>query len=117
MTLATTRPETMLGDTAVAVHPEPAAALDKAEAELKARLEAAGPRRSRTSRSRSTICRSAAARCCGELETLARMARDGRKVRLPLLEPRDAAGGRRLGQARTGHGLREDHAGPRPQRL
>ena len=34
-------PETMLGDTAVAVHPEPAAALDKAEAELQS---AAGSR-------------------------------------------------------------------------
>ncbi len=43
------------------------------------------PRRSRTSRSRSTISRSAAARCSAQLETLARMARDGRKVRLPLL--------------------------------
>ena len=42
VTIATTRPETMLGDTAVAVHPDPAAALDKAEAELEARLEAAG---------------------------------------------------------------------------
>ena len=31
VTVATTRPETMLGDTAVAVHPEPSAALDKAE--------------------------------------------------------------------------------------
>ena len=29
VTIATTRPETMLGDTAVAVHPDPAAALDK----------------------------------------------------------------------------------------
>ena len=44
VTVATTRPETMLGDTAVAVHPDPAAALDKAEAELAARLEAAGER-------------------------------------------------------------------------
>ncbi len=38
VTIATTRPETMLGDTAVAVHPDPAAALDKAEAELRERL-------------------------------------------------------------------------------
>ncbi len=38
VTVATTRPETMLGDTAVAVHPDPAAALDKAEAELRQRL-------------------------------------------------------------------------------
>ena len=35
MTIATTRPETMLGDTAVAVHPDPAAALDAAERELR----------------------------------------------------------------------------------
>ncbi|MCG8407124.1 MAG: valine--tRNA ligase [Phycisphaerales bacterium] len=36
--IATTRPETMLADTAVAVHPEPDAALDKVEAELKEKL-------------------------------------------------------------------------------
>ena len=41
VTIATMRPETMLGDTAVAVHPDPAAALDKAEAELRAKLTAA----------------------------------------------------------------------------
>jgi len=41
VTIATTRPETMLGDTAVAVHPDPAAALDRAEAELRERLAAA----------------------------------------------------------------------------
>ncbi len=39
VTIATTRPETMLGDTAVAVHPDPASAFDKAEKELRARLE------------------------------------------------------------------------------
>ena len=38
VTIATTRPETMLGDTAVAVHPDPAAALDKAGAELREKL-------------------------------------------------------------------------------
>jgi valyl-tRNA synthetase len=41
VTIATTRPETMLGDTAVAVHPDPAAALDRAEKELRAKLAAA----------------------------------------------------------------------------
>ncbi len=41
VTIATTRPETMLGDTAVAVHPDPARALDKAEADLRAKLVAA----------------------------------------------------------------------------
>ena len=38
VTIATTRPETMLGDTAVAVHPDPAAALDAAEAQLRLKL-------------------------------------------------------------------------------
>ena len=41
VTIATTRPETMLGDTAVAVHPDPASALDEVEAELRDRLAAA----------------------------------------------------------------------------
>jgi len=41
VTIATTRPETMLGDTAVAMHPDPAAQLDKVEAELKEKLAAA----------------------------------------------------------------------------
>ena len=41
MTIATTRPETMLGDTAVAVHPDPAAAFDKVEKELREKLAAA----------------------------------------------------------------------------
>ena len=47
VTIATTRPETMLGDTAVAVHPDPAAALDKAEAELREKLYRAGQRKGR----------------------------------------------------------------------
>ncbi len=38
VSIATTRPETMLGDTAVAVHPDPAAAIDAAEVALKARI-------------------------------------------------------------------------------
>src|SRR5690349_9777953 len=38
VTIATTRPETMLGDTAVAVHPDPAKALDRAQAELNEKL-------------------------------------------------------------------------------
>jgi valyl-tRNA synthetase len=41
VTIATTRPETMLGDTAVAVHPDPAAALDKASTELREKLYSA----------------------------------------------------------------------------
>jgi valyl-tRNA synthetase len=41
VTIATTRPETMLGDTAVAVHPDPTTALDKAGAALREKLYSA----------------------------------------------------------------------------
>ncbi len=41
VTIATTRPETMLGDTAVAVHPDPEKALAKTQAELEEKLAAA----------------------------------------------------------------------------
>jgi valyl-tRNA synthetase len=44
VTIATTRPETMLGDTAVAVHPDPAGALDRSEAALREKLEKAPSR-------------------------------------------------------------------------
>ncbi|MCC6672877.1 MAG: valine--tRNA ligase [Planctomycetes bacterium] len=57
--VATTRPETMLGDTAIACHPEPAAAARASGVEVPAERIAL-------------------------LETIARMARDGRRVRLPL---------------------------------
>ncbi len=86
VTLATTRPETMLGDTAVAVHPEPAAALDKAEAELTARLEAAGAKEKPDIQKQIDDLQERRRTMLGDLETLARMARDGRKVRLPLLD-------------------------------
>ncbi len=39
VTVATTRPETMLGDTAVAVHPDPAGALERAERDLRAKID------------------------------------------------------------------------------
>ena len=117
VTLATTRPETMLGDTAVAVHPDPAAALERAAAELAERL-AAAPAKEKP-----------------ELEAELEEVRQRRQTMLPMLaalrdmaarwpqsppaagEPRDPAGGRRVGQAGAGHRLRQNHPGPRPQRL
>ena len=81
VTIATTRPETMLGDTAVAVHPDPAAALDKAEAELREKLAAAPAKEQ--GRHRSAARRrspSAARRCCRSLIKLRDMARAGRKL-------------------------------------
>jgi len=85
VTLATTRPETMLGDTAVAVHPDPAAALDKAEADLQARWEAAGAKEKPDLEKQIDDLRERRRTMLFDLQTLARMAHDGRKVRLPLL--------------------------------
>lgn len=41
VTVATTRPETLLGDTAIAVHPNPAAAIQSLLGELQEKLEQA----------------------------------------------------------------------------
>ncbi len=86
VTIATTRPETMLGDTAVAVHPEPAAALDKAETELKARMETAATKEKPELQKQIDDLQDRRRSMLPLLEMLARMARDGRKVRLPLLD-------------------------------
>jgi len=85
VTIATTRPETMLGDTAVAIHPDPAAALAKAAAELEAKLAAAGdkqraeiePQLAELARRREEVLPG--------LVKLRDMAIAGRKLRLPLL--------------------------------
>ncbi|GAA5505964.1 valine--tRNA ligase [Novipirellula caenicola] len=83
--IATTRPETMLGDTAVAVHPDPEAAMDKLDAELKAKRETA------SAGEKSEIdkqIKSLAERRQTMLPLLIQlrdMALDGRKVMLPLM--------------------------------
>lgn len=84
VTVATTRPETMLGDTAVAVHPDPEAALAKAEQELRKRLHSAGEKeRAELERELDDI----AERRRTLLPTLIKlrdMAKAGRQVMLPL---------------------------------
>ena len=85
LTVATTRPETLLGDTAVAVHPDPAKPLAAVEAELQAkRAQAAAKEQAEID---ATLAELAARRTdlLPLLETLAAMARAGRQVRLPLL--------------------------------
>ncbi|HUY92651.1 MAG TPA: valine--tRNA ligase [Pirellulales bacterium] len=85
VTIATTRPETMLGDTAVAVHPDPAKALDQAEAELGQKLAAAGDKERPELQSQLDAL---AARRTTVLPTLIKlrdMALAGRKLMLPLL--------------------------------
>jgi valyl-tRNA synthetase len=73
--VATTRPETMLGDTAVACHPDPRGALQKLLA------AAAGEGAERRAELERRLRELAPA-----LERIAAMARAGRQVRLPLAE-------------------------------
>ncbi|HVU87122.1 MAG TPA: class I tRNA ligase family protein [Pirellulales bacterium] len=85
VTVATTRPETMLGDTAVAVHPDPARALDAAEAELRQKLaEAAEKQRPEIQTQLDALADRRRTMLAG-LEKLRDMARAGRKVMLPLM--------------------------------
>ncbi len=84
--IATTRPETMLGDTAVAVHPDPAGFLDREEAKLRELLATA------TARDRTDIDARLAAISqrrqshLPQLLQLRDMARTGGKLLLPLVE-------------------------------
>jgi len=86
VTIATTRPETMLGDTAVAVHPDPAAALAKAEKELRARLAAAPAREKPQLQAELDEVLQRRQTMLPLLLKLRDMARAGRKVMLPLMD-------------------------------
>ncbi len=85
VTIATTRPETMLGDTAVAVHPDPAGALDQVEAETQEKLAAAPAREKESLAAQLAEIVRRREQMLPQLEQLRDMARDGRKLRLPLL--------------------------------
>ncbi|MDO4550959.1 MAG: valine--tRNA ligase [Planctomycetia bacterium] len=84
VTVATTRPETMLGDTAVAVHPDPEKELDTVEAALREKLESA------PEKEKEEICTELEAILLRRktllplLIKLRDMALAGRKVLLPL---------------------------------
>ena len=65
VTIATTRPETMLGDTAVAVHPDPAARARQGRGRVAGPAgRRAGEAEGRNSRPSWTTCASGARRCC-----------------------------------------------------
>ena len=85
VTIATTRPETMLGDTAVAVHPDPDIALDRAEAELKEKLDAAPAKEKDSLKWQLNQLAERRETMLPELIKLRDMALDGRQVMLPLL--------------------------------
>jgi valyl-tRNA synthetase len=82
--IATTRPETMLGDTAVAVHPDPAKALDKIEAELKIKLKEAKDKEKPELQKQLKQLAVRRETMLPHLILLRDMAIDGRKVMLPL---------------------------------
>ncbi|MFN7573460.1 MAG: valine--tRNA ligase [Planctomycetota bacterium] len=83
--VATTRPETMLGDTAVAVHPDPAGALDKAEADLNERLAKSVASERGGLAAQIEAIQTRRSEVLPALLQLAAMAKAGRKIRLPLL--------------------------------
>jgi valyl-tRNA synthetase len=85
VTVATTRPETLLGDTAVAVHPDPAAALDAAEAALRAKRAEVSAKEHAAIDAQLEELAARRRDLLPTLVTLAAMARAGRQVRLPLL--------------------------------
>ncbi len=86
VTIATTRPETMLGDTAVAVHPDPARALDRFEAELRDKLAAASTKDQPSIQIQLDELAQRREQLLPQLERLRDMAVDGRMLELPLAE-------------------------------
>ncbi len=86
VTIATTRPETMLGDTAVAVHPDPASALDKLESQLKLKLEKSPAKEKAEIQTQIDNIQQRREEMLPQLILLRDMAIDGRMIRLPLAD-------------------------------
>ncbi|MEM6472616.1 MAG: valine--tRNA ligase [Planctomycetota bacterium] len=84
--IATTRPETMLGDTAVAVHPDPAAALDRVEKDLRTKLDAAASKERPAIETQLESLAERRQTMLPMLQKLRDMATDGRKLNLPLAD-------------------------------
>ena len=84
--VATTRPETMLGDTAVAVHPEPARVLEEQRQALVEKLAGAKAKEKPGLQTELDLLEARIVDHLPLLETLVDMAKAGRKVRLPILD-------------------------------
>ena len=84
--VATTRPETMLGDTAVAVHPAPREGLAAAVAKARAKLASSPQKEKADAEAEFAQLEERVRTHLEPLERIAAMARDGRKIRLPLLD-------------------------------
>jgi valyl-tRNA synthetase len=85
--VATTRPETMLGDTAVAVHPAPRAALETARQALLQRIQEAGVKDRPALETQLADLEARQRDKLPALEQLAAMAQQGCMIRLPLADP------------------------------
>ncbi|MBI3837033.1 MAG: valine--tRNA ligase [Planctomycetia bacterium] len=85
VSIATTRPETMLGDTAVAVHPDPERALAKAQAQLAQKLTESSEKDTPAVQAQLDELVERRRTVLPQLIRLRDMARAGRKVRLPLV--------------------------------
>ncbi|MFN0017875.1 MAG: valine--tRNA ligase [Pirellulaceae bacterium] len=85
VTIATTRPETMLGDTAVAVHPDPGRALDKAEQEARERQAKAPAKEKAGIEAQIEEIQRRRTEMLPGLIVLRDMAKAGRKLMLPLV--------------------------------
>ncbi|QDS92285.1 Valine--tRNA ligase [Roseimaritima multifibrata] len=84
--IATTRPETMLGDTAVAVHPDPKGALERVEKELRERLASAPAKDRAGIEAQLEGITKRRTELLPQLELLSRMAAEGRQLMLPLVD-------------------------------
>ncbi|MFN9758744.1 MAG: valine--tRNA ligase [Planctomycetota bacterium] len=84
--VATTRPETMLGDTAVAVHPDPAGALAAAIADQRRKVAEAGPKEQADAERELERLLQREREVVPTLAAIAAMARAGRTLRLPLVD-------------------------------
>ncbi|HIN80544.1 MAG TPA: valine--tRNA ligase [Planctomycetes bacterium] len=84
--VATTRPETMLGDTAVACHPDPSGALEARITDAKQRLERAPAKNRDDIEEEIGRLEDRRQSHLPLLEKLAKMSRDGRKIQLPIVD-------------------------------
>ncbi|MFC2166195.1 valine--tRNA ligase [Acidobacteriota bacterium] len=86
VTVATTRPETMLGDTAVAVHPDPAGELERLSQVLPERIKSAPKREKHLLDDALREVEERKKGLLPRLLKLKQMAEEGRRVLLPLLK-------------------------------
>ena len=86
VTVATTRPETMLGDTAVAVHPDPGGNLDLQIKNLEKKKASSSKKEVENIDKTIAELESKRGKELPRLTQLKAMAQDGRRVMLPLLE-------------------------------